>query len=93
LIHHRQIGGRVIANKLRFEFAPIRQGHIQLRGLMHHMAVRQDEPIGRENKPGTRTAPFILKARPTRPLPVAALVHFDVHHRRAYLLSGCDHGL
>ena len=51
-VQHGQVGLRVGAHQARLELPAVGQGSGQRRGIGHHVAVGQYEPIRREDEPG-----------------------------------------
>ena len=50
--HHREVGLRVGAYQVRLELPPVRQRGGQRLGVGHHVAVGEDEAVGREDESG-----------------------------------------
>src|SRR5213594_1935212 len=58
---------------------------------MHHVTVRQDEAVRREDKAGAIAAHLLTTARISRPMMSRLVVDFDVDDRGADLFRGGDH--
>jgi hypothetical protein len=48
----REIGVGIVPEHIRVMAASISRRHVQMLGARHHMTVRQDQAIGREDEPG-----------------------------------------
>src|ERR1700686_847676 len=84
----RQIAGRIVADDRRRHAASVGQSDYDADGLMHDVAVSEDQSVWSENESRATTAPF---ARFARPRPARALVHFNIHHRWAHALDRSGH--
>jgi hypothetical protein len=74
---HRQVGGRVVADQLGVEGAPVGEAGGQALGAGDHVAVGQDVAVGSEDHPRARPEPVLADG-------------LDVDHRRARGLIGVD---
>src|ERR671935_1230379 len=89
----REIRIGVVSHQIGTKAATIRQRHLDRTGLMHDVAVGQNEAIWRENKPRA-AAVCLLRAtcigglRSLQPLP-----NIDIDHRRADFLGRADDSL
>src|SRR5207244_1940905 len=72
----RQVGIGGVPHELRRDGPTVRERHLDPRGVMHHVAVRQDEPVGCEHEPRALARPLPLLAAP----PPHLVAPFDAHN-------------
>ena len=72
----------ILADGATFEVPSVGQVHVDLRGVLDHMTVREDEAVGREDQAGSRSHP--LAAAPLRR-------HVQFDDRRTDEIDGADH--
>ncbi len=95
---HRQIRRRILADQRGVEPSSVGYHHVHARRLVHHVAVRQHEPIRGEHEARPLAGP-LGRPTPASTIPRATaswpdrLSHVDLDYGGAHALRGVDHGL
>ncbi len=86
-----EIGGRIIANRVSRCAPSIRETDFDSGGIVHHVAVRENQAIGRKDEAGATAASFPWFTRTTAARGWRGLMDLHVYDRRTYQLHCGGH--
>jgi hypothetical protein len=88
----RKIAVRIVADEIGVRSESVCQRYANLVGVVYHVAIGQNEPVGCEYEPGSATGRVPrVRVGITGPRP-DALPYLDVHHGRAHSLGSMNYG-
>ena len=86
---HREVGVGIVAHQLGAHTAPVAERDVDLRRIVDHVAVRENEPVGRKHESRAVTGNLSRRASP----PLHPTPHFHTDDRRTNSLRRPRHRL